>query len=50
MRLYGSVEEVVTVCLVNKKWWLLCSYPSVPLPPPPPPPPPPQKKKKIFFP
>ena len=24
MRLYGSVEEVVTMCLVYKIWWLLC--------------------------
>ena len=39
MRLYGSVEEVVTMCLVYTIWRLLCSYP-------PPPPPPPQKKKK----
>ena len=27
MRLYGSVEEVVTMCLVYKIWRLLCSYP-----------------------
>ena len=26
MRLYGSVEEVVTLCLVYKIWRLLCSY------------------------
>ena len=26
MRLYGSVEEVVTICLVYKIWQLLCSY------------------------
>ena len=26
MRLYGSVEEVVTMCLVYKIWRLLCSY------------------------
>ena len=25
MRLYGSEEEVVTMCLVYKIWWLLCS-------------------------
>ena len=25
MSLYGSGEEVVTVCLVYKIWWLLCS-------------------------
>ena len=34
-RLYGSVEEVVNMCLVYKIWCLLCSYP--PLAPPPPP-------------
>ena len=33
-RLYGSVEEVVNMCLVYKIWCLLCSYP--PLAPPPP--------------
>ena len=27
MRLYGSVEEVATICLVFKIWRLLCSYP-----------------------
>ena len=38
MRLYGSVEEVVTMCLVYKIGRLLCSYPphspppSLPLP------------------
>ena len=37
MRLYGSVQEVVTMCLVFKIWRLLCSYP------PPPPPPTPKK-------
>ena len=37
MRLYGSVEEVVTMCLVYEIWWLLCSYP----------PPTPTKKEKI---
>ena len=37
MRLYASVEEVVTMCLVYKIWWPLCSYP----PPPPP--------KNFFF-
>ena len=26
MRLYGFVEEVVTICLVYKIWRLLCSY------------------------
>ena len=31
MRLFGSVEEVVTMCLVYKIWRLLCSNP----PPPP---------------
>ena len=28
MRLYGFVEKVVTMCLVNEIWWLLCSYPA----------------------
>ena len=37
MRLYGSVEDVVTMCLVYKIRRLLCSYS---------PPPPPEKKKK----
>ena len=27
MLLYGSVEEVVTMCFVYKIWRLLCSYP-----------------------
>ena len=45
MRLYGSVEEFVTICLIYKLWWLLCSYPQL-LPPSPPPPPPPKKKKE----
>ena len=40
-RLYGSVEKVLTICLVYKIWRLLFFYPS-----PPPPPPPPAKKKK----
>ena len=26
MRLYVSVEKVVTMCLVYKIWWLLYSY------------------------
>ena len=26
MRLYGSVEEVMTMCLVYKIWRLLCLY------------------------
>ena len=38
MRLYGSVEEVVAMCLVYKIWRVLCSYP-------PPPPMPPTSKK-----
>ena len=32
MRLYGSVEEVVTMCLVYKIWGLLCSYSPSPTP------------------
>ena len=44
MRLYSSVEVVVTMCLVYKIWWLLYSYP--PLRPPPPNPPPNKKRKK----
>ena len=40
MRLYSSVEEVVTICLVYKIWWLLCPYPP-PLPTHPP--------KNFFF-
>ena len=32
MRLYGSVGETVTMCLVYKIWCLVCSYPP-PLPP-----------------
>ena len=40
MRLYGSVEEVMTVSLVYKVWWILCSYPLSP------PHPTPEKKRK----
>ena len=52
MRLYGSVEEVVTVCLVYEIRRLLYSYPPLPFPPPPPPPPPHTHthKKNFFFP
>ena len=39
MKIYGSVEAVVTMCSVYKIWWLSCSYHS-------PPPPPPKKKKR----
>ena len=28
VRLYGSVEEIVTMCLVYKTLWLLFSYPK----------------------
>ena len=49
MRLYGSVEEVVTVCLVYKIWRILCSYPLSPPPPVSPPPPPPQKNAGFGF-
>ena len=47
MRLYGSVEDVVTMCLVYKILQLLCLY----LPPPPHTPPPPTHTHThtIFF-
>ena len=44
MSIYGSVEEVVTMCLVYKIWRLLCSY-SHPLRPPPNP----TKKKSLIW-
>ena len=34
MKLYGSVEEVVTMCLLYKICWLLCSNPPRPTPHP----------------
>ena len=34
MRLYGFVEEIVTMCLLHKIWRLLCSYLPIPAPPP----------------
>ena len=40
-RLYGSVEEVVKMCLVYKIWRLLCSCPLLSTPPPP--------QKKILY-
>ena len=63
MRLYGYVEEVLTVCRVYKIWWLSCSYLPQLSPPrththiptsrnylsPPPPPPTHTHKKNSFF-
>ena len=40
MRRYGSEEEVVTICVLCKRWFL-CSYPFSPQLYPPPPHPPP---------
>ena len=50
MRLYGSVEEVVTLCLVYRIWRLLCSYSFLTASTPPPPPPPPPPPQFFFFP
>ena len=46
MRLYSSVEEIVTMCSVKKTWGHGGSHVHTWLPPDDPPPPPPQTKKK----
>ena len=45
MRLYSSVEEIVTMCSVKKTWGHGGSHVHTWLPPDDPPPPPPNEKK-----